>query len=168
MWAASQNEHPAPQIDSAFILFYAILNNKYPFIHLRIALFLTVIVVHTRTQRQARIHANGARVHYHLLDQPAYHWYMHTHWQRIRPRLLPTRLQRKTRSSGIFGTVKTVGDIWSLAMFSMIYCAQTHLPKIIVDSEKIMLALWTQPYWYCTSRILSQHRQRWWRSKRCD
>ena len=31
--------------------------------------------VHRRTQRQARIglHAKGARVHYHLLDKPAYH-----------------------------------------------------------------------------------------------
>ena len=50
--APPQNQHRAPQI---FIFFGNI--NIVPFIHLRVALFLPVILVHTRTQRQARIHA---------------------------------------------------------------------------------------------------------------
>ena len=127
--AAPQKQHRVPQIDSAF--FFAILKSKYRSVHS--CPHSTLSPCHSRTHTQTSAHTCQwcVGIHYHLLDQPAYHWCMHTHWQLIRPLLLLTRLQRKTRSSVIFGTVKTVDDIWRLPI-----CAQTHLLKVIVDIEK--------------------------------
>uniref|UniRef100_A0A8C4ZZ68 Xeroderma pigmentosum, complementation group C n=1 Tax=Gadus morhua TaxID=8049 RepID=A0A8C4ZZ68_GADMO len=64
--AVPQNEHRASQIESVFLLFFLRDFETYnivPFIHLRIALFLPVILVRTRTrtQRQARVHATEKR-----------------------------------------------------------------------------------------------------------
>ena len=79
-----------------------------PFIHLLIALFLPDI----------RIHASGAQVHLYK--------------QLIRPLLLLTRLSKEPEAAGYL-----VQRRWSatvLPMFSMLYCAEKQMPKIIANS----------------------------------
>ena len=67
---------------------------------------------------------------------PVVHGY--TYKQLIRPLLLSTRLSKgKPEAAGYLAQRRRSATV--LPKFGMIYCAQKHLPKMMVISEKIML-----------------------------